>query len=252
MTINPSFLCLAGIFNHRQEWTENLVEMFLRQEYEGQALLLLLDDRSISKQMPTFAASRGNNRVYSMHHSTRFPTLMEKYDWGLSLGVSLGMNGYCCVMDDDDLYLPGFLAAHAAVLGKGKPWSRPEEVWSTYGQKLQRVPVRGGFWAASAYTLAALQQAGGYGASPSASFDQHFISKMEKEHGIPGIPEGVPQYIYNWEMSCDSHASGHMTGPEDTAWYRGTSESRSKEPLVPALNQTAVEILQSPWLWNQE
>lgn len=239
----PLFVCLAAIYNHRQEWTENLVQLFLNQDYGGPAVLVLLDDRE--QGLLSGRDTYGPTRSIDVWRLARTPTLMDKYAFGHMIwsdDVVLAQKPYFCVLDDDDIYLPGFLSSHAKVL-ETHAWSYPEKIWSTYGHDLKQEASSGRFWASSAYTQEALVKAGGYGNSGSAGFDQLFLKRMREANGAPGVPESV-EYVYNWELTFDSHTSGHMKSFEDTTWYTETKESPATGPLSPKLNAETVEVLQ--------
>lgn len=241
MSPNPLFVCLAAIYNHRQEWTENLVQLFLSQDYSGPAVLVLLDDREQGLGRSDYQAITPWRHV-DIWRMKRTPTLMEKYAFGhLMWSDEVAKDPYFCVMDDDDIYLPGFLSSHAEVL-KTHAWSYSDTVWSTYGHEIKQEPSNGRFWASCAYTQAALDKAGGYGNSGSAGFDQLFLKRMRDANGEPGKPE--PHYVYNWELTFDSHASGSMKSFDDTTWYTATKESPASGPLSPKLNSETTEVLQ--------
>lgn len=234
----PNFICLCATYNHRQEWTENLVQLFLNQDYAGNAVLVLLDDREHGLQAGRKSVSA--TRSVDVWRAKRKPTLMDKYNWGHMIYAC--PDTYFCVLDDDDIYLPGFLSSHAKVL-ETHAWSYPEKIWSTYGHDLKQEASGGRFWASTAYTQEALVKAGGYGNSGSAGFDQLFLKRMREANGEPGKPDSV-DYVYNWELTFDSHTSGHMKSFDDTTWYTETKESPASGPLSPKLNSETVEVLQ--------
>lgn len=235
------FVCVCAIWNHRQEWTENLIQLFLDQDYEGPKALFLVDDRPTGFEPGVFF-EEGKTFIEVFKYEERFPFLMAKYDRAAGvafMGTLLAGDMYMCVLDDDDLYLPHFLSDHAAVLEE-HPWSYPNQVFSSYGGQLRVEDTGGRFWASSAYRLSALEAIGGYGTQTAPYFDQEFIARLHKQHGDPGRPKR-PGYMYNWEATGDNHVSYHMSSP--TSWYEDCQPSVPTGPLVPKYNDITVELL---------
>jgi len=241
----PLFICLCAVWNHRQEWTENLIQSFIDQDYDGEAELYLLDDRPGAVPGSQYVKGPGTGRdVHHYNYKERFPFLMAKYDQGI---VEANLEGlldpiYVCVMDDDDIYLPHFLSDHAAVL-HNHSWSYPSKVYSSYGGRFQVEDSGGRFWASSAYRLMSLQEIGGYGDCVLPFFDQQFLARMRAKYGetVPG-PER-PGYVYNWDMTLDDHTSGYM-GSQDDSWYKNTPHTAQQGPLVPKYCDKAQRVLE--------
>jgi hypothetical protein len=242
----PLFICLCAIWNHRQEWTENLLQCFLDQDYEGRAELYLIDDRPgyASQQVKSLQGSTLDRGMYHVKVTERFPFLMAKYDFGITeADVPVWSDAHVCVMDDDDIYLPHFLSDHAKVL-ETEPWSYPSEVYSSYGGKFQKESAGGRFWASSAYRLESLNAIGGYGNCILPIFDQQFLQRMRDKFG--SVPKGPdrPGYVYNWGMTMDDHTSGYMTSQDDS-WYKQTPPTTIPDgPLVPRYNDMHEQIMQ--------
>lgn len=238
----PLFICLCAIWNHRHEWTENLIKIFLDQDYEGNAELYLIDDRPVGTNLSNF--DRPSNRVVEYYHEAeRFPFLMAKYDFAIKqafLKYEDPDNVYVCVLDDDDIYAQHFLSGHAEVLAE-HPWSYPEHVYSAYGGTFQKESAGGRFWTSSAYRLSSLNQIGGFGTETAAHFDQQFLARMRTAFGKPNGPK-VPSYIYNWTESQDNHTSFYMGGSGDS-WYAQTPPSYPEGPLVPRYNAQHEKVM---------
>jgi len=241
----PLFICLCAVWNHRQEWTENLMQCFLDQDYEGRAELYLIDDRPGHKTEQMHGLVNNADRaIYHIKNIERFPFLMAKYDYGITEAEPpTWVDSHVCVMDDDDLYLPHFLSDHAKVL-ETEPWSYPSKVYSSYGGQFRVEDSGGRFWASSAYRLESLRAIGGYGSSVLPVFDQQFLQRMRDQFG--GAPKGPdrPGYVYMWDMSFDDHCSGRM-GAQDNSWYTDTPPTTiSDGPLVPRHNEMHEQVMQ--------
>jgi hypothetical protein len=94
------------------------------------------------------------------------------------------------IWDDDDIYLPWHLAAHAKVLQHAQ-WSNPKLVWSLFGGGPKLQPTGGVYWASAAARrdLHSLMQ--GFIPSARADFDQAHLSAWRRYGGEPG-PAGAP------------------------------------------------------------
>jgi hypothetical protein len=237
------FVCVCAIWNHRQEWTENLIQLFLDQDYEGHKSLFLLDDRPGRFESQTLVSELGTF-VGVESFDERFPCLPCKYDkilyWATIAGIRMRKDPYVAVLDDDDLYLPHYLSDHAAVLEE-HPWSYPAEIFSSYGGRFNVEPTGGRFWTSSAYRLSSLEAIGGYGDSKNMAYDQGFLDRMERKFGKAGTPKR-PNFVYNWDVTFDSHVSAEG-GKTESAWYDNCQPSVPTGPLVPKYNDITIELL---------
>lgn len=240
------FLCLCALYNHSQKWVENLVECFVGQSHRN-ADLVLIDDRDAAlREGFTIDARSKWDGVLLLTLPERAPTLMDKYtvaEEGYLYTQLLERDGgiideapnydAIVVMDDDDFYLPHFLATHAEVLAAGHGWSYPEKIFSTYGNALRVEETGGRFWASAAYGRELFEKIGGFGDSARADFDQDMLKRAFAVEA-PGRPQTM-QYVYNWELTGDSHVSGLMQGQSDTSWYGKSSQAAAEGPLNPRL-----------------
>jgi cellulose synthase/poly-beta-1,6-N-acetylglucosamine synthase-like glycosyltransferase len=111
----PKLACLCCTYK-RPHILEHAVESFLRQDYpKNLCELIVLDDAG--QLMP---CSQENWHVVST--SRRFRTLGEKRNACAALS-NPDVDAYV-VWDDDDIYLPHTLRAHADALSRAE-WSRP-------------------------------------------------------------------------------------------------------------------------------
>ncbi len=239
------FVCVCAIWNHRQEWTENLIQLFLDQDYAGPKMLFLLDDRPVKAELADIENRFTNHYVYTIHYDERFPCLPCKYNratllCNMAKELTEVADLYLCVLDDDDLYLPHYLSDHAAVLEE-HPWSYPTEIFSSYGGRFNVEPTGGRFWTSSAYRLSSLEAIGGYGDSKNMAYDQAFLDRMEKKFGKAGTPRR-PNFVYNWDVTFDSHVSAEG-GATESAWYDNCEPSVPTGPLVPKYNDITIELL---------
>jgi hypothetical protein len=136
--------------------------------------------------------------------------------------------GGVVVWEDDDVYLPGHVAAHAATLERHR-WSKPSWIYSTYGRESIRDEPRieaaaGRFHASIAIRTDLLEEIGGWVQTPRADFDQQLLARLTAAGGPPGdsCDAGGLTYVYRWGDTGGHHGSGLMRGPDDTTWYDRT------------------------------
>jgi glycosyltransferase involved in cell wall biosynthesis len=137
------------------------------------------------------------------------------------------------VYDDDDIYLPNYLASHAQALASHF-WSKPSQIISAYHQPPAVESGAGRFhgsvalWRDYANYLSRLHGQT-WIETTRATFDQEFIARCA-DRGVPGDPcqFAEPQYVYRWQTTGAGHCSGLM-GRED--WYE-RYQPDSREPIA--------------------
>ncbi len=235
------FLCLCAIYNHRQELTESLLQMWLDQTHKD-SVLVFIDDRPPEMSLERHGGIVGGLENVHIFYSSRYPNLMAKYTAGIEFAAAKGIEwDAVCVMDDDDIYLPRFLDMHSFWLHADRGFSYPKTVFSTYGEALRTEETGGRFWASAAYRRDVFEGIGGFGDSARADFDQDMVRRAT-EYANGALPM-KPQYVYQWSMSLSHHCSGSMLGIADTTWYGNCAIARATGPLVPRLDQSAVWTL---------
>jgi glycosyltransferase involved in cell wall biosynthesis len=177
------------------------IESFLRQDYPAHLReMIVLDDAG------QYAAQSGNGwAIVSI--ARRFRTLGEKRNAAAAL-TSPDADAYV-VWDDDDIYLPRALTAHAAALQQAE-WSLPGEVFvERRDGTLQRRESRGMFHSGWAYSRAAFQRVGGYPFMQSGQ-DQGLARRFRRAGISPTDPlagQLAPQLIYRWQTTSCWHLS---------------------------------------------
>ena len=204
----------------------NAIACFMAQDYPGKRRrLLILDDAGqITPQDGDGWSLRST--------SVRMPTLVAKYVF--LEAVDGGWADAFVIWDDDDIYLPWHLAAHAKMLQHAQ-WSHPKLVWSLYGGGPKLQPAGGVYWASAAVRRDLHNQMQGFIPSARADFDQAHLSAWRRYGGEPGRPE-PPSYVYGWGRA--KHGSLGMTSPDDTSWYSRyqMTELGRVEQLVPVMD----------------
>jgi glycosyltransferase involved in cell wall biosynthesis len=230
------FLCLCAIYNHRQELTESLLQMWLDQTHKD-SVLVFIDDRPPEMSLERHGGIVGGLENVHIFYNSRYPNLMAKYTAGIEFAAAKGIEwDAVCVMDDDDSYLPRYLEIHNSWLLHTKGLSYPSHVFSTYGQALRTEEAGGRFWASAAYRRDLFEKIGGFGDSARADFDQDMLKRAFAHSN--GEWSLIPQYVYHWELSASGHVSGLMKGIADTSWYQASGVARATGPLVPHYDES--------------
>lgn len=241
----PFLTCLCPTYG-RPRLLENAIACFLAQDYpKDRRYLAILDDAGqISDQA-------GNG--WSLHSgSTRFPSLPEKYNAIAMFGAPRHDTDVFVIWEDDDVYLPHHLSAHAAALqgsavcqrsatlhGDGwhtAHWSKPSRILSTYTGKPEQEGAAGRFFASIAISRELWRQVGGLPLTLRADFDQQFLARLREVGGSPAdpldhSPERIPGYCFRWSSTGAYHGQGKMRSPEDETWWAACALVEPREPV---------------------
>jgi hypothetical protein len=126
------------------------------------------------------------------------------------------------VWEDDDIYLPGYISAHAQTL-RTCELSKPTLVLSDYpgGGRVQAESGAGRFHSSLAFRSELVRRVGGWPETRRADFDQQFIAALQQESRATGSPWATAaecQYVYAWHTGA-AHGQHAMRSPEDESWY---------------------------------
>lgn len=227
-----NLLCLCPTYGRRRELLENTLACFFHQDYPPEKRRLILFD-----DLGTLASTKCDiPSVIILSQSQRCSSIADKYRVILE---RIDSNSYDAVIvwDDDDIYLPWHLRAHAAVLA-GHGWSKPSWIWSAYHNPPQLESAAGRFHGSIAIRRDLLNRIGGWVQTKRADFDQQMISRLRQEEPlgdpcfdhcfdvpVTAAPTGYsraiqsPGYVYRWQSTRASHCSGWMWSPENEDWY---------------------------------
>lgn len=231
--------CLMPTYGRRRGVVANSIELFLRQSHPDKSLLGLEDGAATTGR-------QGHPPLWCLTSWTiRLGSLPTKYDVMWSPKTA---DAYA-VWDDDDVYLPWHLEAHAAVLLE-HGWSKPSRVWTTSSGHLEQEAADGRFHGSIAIRRELLERVGGWrGVMPDgewgrADFDQRMLWALGRL-GAPGDPCQVaePSYVFRWADAGSQHCQGLMRSPEDQSWYRRMQPGEPLTGITPELDASAVGIL---------
>lgn len=234
MTPEPPFIvALCPTFRHPEQLANSL-HLWNQQTYPAHRRhLVILDDAG------TFCEQHGPN--WSLYaDAQRAPTLPAKYNRLLELGRhprSLPHNQQVdayAVWEDDDIYLPGYLAAHASVLQTCE-LSKPTRIWTDYkkGEVIEESGA-GRFHSSLAFRADLIHRVGGWPPTKRADFDLQTIALLTKHAVTQGDP-GLGHYVYAWHTG-GAHGQWCMSGPNDESWYDDAARVYKPVPYVGLLN----------------
>lgn len=240
----PVIVALCPTFR-RPRLVGNAAACFLAQKVGGKRALLIWDDGGTLQPH--------HNGSIHVITSKRFPDLGSKYNALARLAISELDADFLAVWEDDDIYLPWYLAAHLeAVRITGRLWSKPSRVLSLYTGSLQEEPAAGRFHASIFLTREAWSLVK-WPTHGRADFDQEFMARLLEECGPPADPlevHPVPGYVFRYGSTKSYHSQHFMKGPGDTSWYqdveRTSSRPRTPEPLNIAFDRETAELISHP------
>jgi hypothetical protein len=171
----------------------------------------------------------------------RFPSLMAKYNWMMKAPPAASADAIL-VWDDDDIYLPGYVAAHARCLERYR-FSKPSHILSDYTGRIEMESGAGRFWSSMGIRREVVETAGGFPDTPRADFDQRALSAFsdiagKDQCGTTWGPEGPHEWVYGWRTG-HPHAQHTMSGPGDDQWYH--KQAALYQPVQPSASITPAQ-----------
>ena len=154
----------------------------------------------------------------------KFISLPSKYDFLVFQADRWGADAYC-VWDDDDIYLPWHLIAHAESLSTAG-WSHPKYVWTLFPDLAKELAARR-FHAALAIRRDYAVRVNYWGKSTACGYDTQLLDRLAEI-----APCGYcdtwrqPSYVSRWSSTGADHCSGRYRNAEDTTWYTDTPISQ--------------------------
>ncbi len=244
----------------RPQLLANAIACFLRQDYPiHRRQLLILDDAG----QFTEAIERDGRCRWSMatpkdkgewdviSEPDRYSSLPAKYNALLAKAdFHYPQTDAFVVWEDDDVYFPHHLSAHAKALEHGE-WSKPSRVLSTYPGYPDNEAAAGRFMASIAFSRALAERVGGWPITKRADFDQQFMSVLGDAAGPPVdtldySPNQIPGYCFRWRGSGSWHGQEFMRSPDDEQWYdlaaQNTGPIRPVSRLIPRLDADTIAV----------
>ena len=239
-------VCLTPTYG-RPSLVRNALALFLRQQLrpgDTAHMIVYADDGLIPAQ-------RGQLGLCSwevMASSTWVP-LTEKYAPMLAHANQHrdGPVDAWIVWDDDDVYLPWHLSAHADALTNA-PWSHPSRAYSTYQiDPMREAPkektLHGSHYhGALAVRGDLMREIGGWPITDRSDYDKQMLAACRRVAGPPADPceHSQPSYVYRWKDTGRDHCSARIKD-------RRYQQPRIQEPpigkLTPEMDAATVAIV---------
>ncbi len=194
----PFVSCVCVTFA-RPELLAEAIECFLRQNYQGQKELVILND--FDEQTIVF----DHPEVHVFNISRKFCSLGEKRN----AATALARGEVIFPWDDDDIYLPFRLTQSANQLAAlNRPYYKPKTAFYWNSGTINELSANS-FHAQSCYTKQLFDDIGGYppiGAGEDIAFDTKVHQLLA--HDI-STPEPIERnyYIYRWGGTDSYHLS---------------------------------------------
>ncbi len=204
----PFISCLCPTFR-RPKLLANILACYLAQDYPPERReLLILDDTG------EFAPQSGPGwELCSV--SRRFHSLPEKYN----ALAGLARGDHLAIWEDDDVYFPWHLSAHAQTLARGG-FSKPSRVWCLHDGRLAQEHAAGRFHASVAFSRETSQLCGGWPLTLRGDFDLQFLKRLGEASPVADPCETHhPGYVFRWMSTQAYHGQAFMRGPENEDWY---------------------------------
>lgn len=226
----------------RPELLANSVCLWERQWLPSgdRAELIILDDGG------TFADQRGPGwKLISVPH--RYASLPEKFN--ALAGLASPASDAFLVWEDDDTYLPGYVAAHAHALRRAE-LSKPAFVLSDYPGRLISERTDGRFHSTLGFRRELFARVGGWPATKRADFDQQFIQRLQTAARSTADPFSYgpvssSPFVYRWHTGM-AHGQSTMRSGDDETWYDRAAhllpETATGQVLLPRLDAATRQI----------
>lgn len=238
----PFVSCLCPTY-HRPALLANAVRLFELQTYPAQLCeLVILDDAG---QYPHIVS----NGWRLISDPLRHPSLPSKYND--LRGLARDDADVLMIWEDDDLYLPHAIEAHATAYLHGAQWSKPSQVHTLYGTtETRREDATGRFFASIAVSANLWRAVGGMELTLRADFDQRFMSRLHRMAGPPmdtlTAGQSDPGFVFRWGSTQSYHCQHKMRAPDDTTWWdavAGLGDATPQSGLTPRLDDETQRIL---------
>jgi hypothetical protein len=220
----------------RHSCLKNTIAQWLAQTYSGDRHLVILSDGG-----DVDAQREASWSLYT--RDRRYGSLSAKHRDAVELARTRHGADRIVVMDDDDCYLPTWLALHAATL-ELHDVSRPTRKLANDGvgfgkvhqrENLQR--LNHSFWG---WRMRAYDACGGYSEEPISNFDAEFLNRLVS---LPGIsigdpwpdPEPIP-CIYRW-FTASKNGSAYGA---DLVSSQDQKFERFPGPITPQFDKEAM------------
>lgn len=242
----PYLSCICCTYA-RPQFLREAVECFLRQDYPADRCeLIVVDD--CGQYLPQDHWEP--KRWFTISSPQRALTIGEKRNASAAF-ASPQVDAYV-VWDDDDLYLPHTLQAHAAALTQA-PWSLPSLAWNIAPDGGLQLKKTGGlFHAAWAFSREAFHKVRGYPWMQSGQ-DQAIAARLRgcRFSRCDPIELGYPPFfMHRWKRAKKEPGSYHLSCVSKVDGYERLASlmhTGPKLPIDPGWDQDYAALAARAW-----
>ncbi len=197
----PKISCLCPTYG-RPRQLEHAIESFLRQDYQGEKELIVLND--YGEQSLIFAHPQV--KIYNIHDQIR--PLGAKFNQTAALATG----DLLAIWEDDDIYLPSRLSYSVEHINEHNIYHTASAWFEEDAHKL--VPSRNLYHCNLLMSKEVFESVGKYSEiRDSGAIDVLLFDELRKRYGTitQEIADEHRFYIYRWGTSGGYHASGWST-----------------------------------------
>jgi len=214
----------------------NSLAQFVGQDYPKDSCeLIILDDaQQIEEQ-------QGENwKVISA--PSRYPSLTTKYN--AMVATADPRTDVFVVWEDDDIYLPWHISAHAASM-RQHIWSKPHHIYACSFDNLESRQSGLSYYA----SMGVRKEHWGLENTKRADFDQAYMARLSAKETAADTqdysPGHISSYVFRWETTRNYHGQGVMKSMDDETWYDHFSDVPAGDKvkiLLPVFDQETIKI----------
>lgn len=193
----PTVSAFCATYGRPPRLVEESIESFLRQDYEGERELIVLND--FDRQTFTY---NGDERVRIFNNTSRIMPLGRKFNTAISL-----CNGEIIMpWDDDDIFLPHRMTL--TVERMKNDFFHSYNAWFYDGGDTVK-QAENYFMCNMAVSRDLLEEVGGYDERDVSSIDVSILTRLKEVSGTESQPLSNEEifYIYRWNTGS-YHGSG--------------------------------------------
>ena len=231
-------ICALMPTYRRPQLVASALACFQHQTHQDKFLLICDESGEISPD------SRGDDWKVLPHG--KFSTLTEKYNFMAAYAFETLQADAIAVFQDDDVYLPEYLAMHARVLGDHiVGWSSFSHILvdGSGGSGPRRLRDEHyspqGCFGCTAISRGAYERLGGFPDTPRADFDFSIRDALHRDSPMADCSDfGPPQFYFRWATTGTLHAESAANGPTDTDWmakYQAWIDKQLGPPRTPVI-----------------
>ena len=213
MNVAPPVSCMCLTYGRPPQLLEEAIESFLRQDYQGEKELIVLND------LPQQKLRFEHLDVQIINVGKRFRTVGEKRN----ACAALCSHDVLFVWDDDDIYLPWRISFSMEMMGRDRHFFKSARSFML-SNGIVTGPLRNLFHSSSCWNRSLFEEVQGYppmGSGQDLEIERKFAHALGLKRLASDIPLERIYYIYRWAGTESYHLSwyGKNNKSEDVVDY---------------------------------